>query len=84
MILEYTDILDDMRRHCFKAIVSTEHPASHYGIPVIVLEDGNILDLQSWINYRVVRCSKKENVLLRKAFSNFIAMMGGDNNANRS
>ena len=84
MILEYTDILDNMRKYRIKAIVTTEHPASHYGIPVIVLADGNILDLQSWIKYRVIRCSKTENVLLRKAFSNFIAMMGGDNNANRS
>jgi len=79
MVLEYTDILDNMRRHRVEAIVTTEHPASHYGTGVIVLENGNSLDLQSWtmLRYRVIQASEIESVLLRKVFENFVAMTGG-------
>lgn len=79
MILSYTDILGDRKTHRIKATVTTDHPASHYGIPVIVLEDGNSLDLQSWVllNYQVIRASKREQELLVRVFDNFNAMCGG-------
>ena len=78
MILSYTDLLGDKKRHRIKATVTTSHPASHYGIPVIVLDDGNALDLQSWmlLNYQIVRASKKEQEMLKRVFENFQAMMG--------
>ena len=78
MILEYTDILGDRKKHRVNAEVTTEHPASHYGIPVIVLDDGNALDLQSWVmlGYRVVKASPKEAEKLEKVFANFSAMAG--------
>lgn len=78
MILSYVDILGDRKRHRIKAEVTTDHPTSSYGIPVIVLEDGNALDLQSWVmmNYKVVKATKKEGSLLQKVFENFNAMMG--------
>ena len=79
MILAYTDILGDRKTHRIKATVTTDHPASHYDIPVIVLEDGNALDLQSWVllGYRVVRANKQEQEMLKRVFDNFNAMCGG-------
>jgi len=67
MILNYHD-LGETKRHRIKASITTDHPASHYGQPVIVLEDGGALDLMSWVGlgYRVVRASKKETAALMK------------------
>jgi len=61
MILSYHN-LGEKRRHRIKAKITTEHSASSYGQPVIVLEDGNVLDLFSWtaLGYRVIQASKKE------------------------
>jgi hypothetical protein len=61
MILSYHN-LGDLKRHRIKATVTTEHSASSYGQPVIVLEDGGALDLMSWVGlgYQVVKASKKE------------------------
>lgn len=53
---------NNQRRHRIKATITTEHSASHYGQPVIVLPDGAALDLISWValDYRVVKASNKE------------------------
>ena len=61
MILSYHDWGEE-KRHRVKAKITTEHPASSYGQPVIVLEDGNALDLFSWtaLGYQVIRAGKKE------------------------
>ena len=61
MILSYHD-LRDLKRHRIKARVTTDHSASSYGQPAIVLEDGGALDLMSWVGlgYQVVKASKKE------------------------
>ena len=61
MILSYHN-LGHLKRHRIKASVTTEHSASSYGQPVIVLEDGGALDLFSWVSlgYEVVKASKKE------------------------
>jgi hypothetical protein len=61
MILSYHD-LGEEKRHRIKAKVTTEHSASSYGQPVIVLEDGNALDLFSWVSlgYQVVKAGKRE------------------------
>jgi len=76
MILSYLDILGDNKRHKVEATVTTDHPASHYGIPVIVLEDGGTLDLQSWVllNYQVADATDEERRLLSKVFDNFKLM----------
>jgi hypothetical protein len=69
MILSYcNDILGDGKRHRVKAEITTDHPASHYGQPVIVLEDGDALDLPSWTlcQYSIVRATKRERELLQK------------------
>lgn len=78
MKLSYIDLFGDGKRHKIKAEITTEHPASSYGIPVIVLPDGGIVDLQSWIslNYSVEQISKKEEPLLKRVLENFSAMIG--------
>ena len=79
MILSYTDILGNRRRHEIKATITTNHPVSHYGMPVIVLEDNNVLDLQSWVmlGYQVEEATNKEKLLLSKVFENYNAMCVG-------
>jgi hypothetical protein len=61
MILSYHN-LGEEKRHRIKASITTEHSASSYGQPVIVLEDGGVLDLMSWVGcgYQVVKAFKKE------------------------
>ena len=71
MILSYKDIFNDgKRRTRVRATITTDHSASHYGQPVIVLEDGEAIDLFSWVamDYKVARASKGETALLRKIF----------------
>ena len=62
MILSYKDIFEPKARTRIKAEITTDHPTSSYGQPVIVLEDGGALDLMSWValDYRVVRATVKE------------------------
>lgn len=71
MILAYTDILGDGKTHRIKATITTDHSASSYGQPVIVLPDGGALDLSSWVmlNYRVVRATKAEQEQVEKMLS---------------
>ena len=67
MILSYHN-LGEEKRHRIKARITTDHSASSYGQPVIVLEDGGALDMVSWVGlgYHVVRVSKKEREALVK------------------
>lgn len=63
MILSYVDLFDKKRlQHRIKASVTTNHPASHYGQPVIILEDGKMLDSSTWTShrYRVLKANKRE------------------------
>jgi len=69
MRLSYKDLFDqEAGRTQVEAEITTQHPASSYGQPVIVLEDGGALDLMSWVtmDYRVERFAKKEEGLLRQ------------------
>ena len=69
MKLSYKDLFDqETGRTQVEAEITTQHPASSYGQPVIVLEDGGALDLMSWttMDYRVERFTKKEEGLLRQ------------------
>ena len=67
MILSYHN-LGEEKRHRIKASITTEHSASSYGQPVIVLGDGGALDLFSWVSlgYQVIQASKREMEGLRK------------------
>ena len=76
MILQYTDIFGGGKRQKITANVTTEHPASHYGQPVVVLQDGNLLDPMSWelMGYRLVSCTKAEAPIMAKWTLNLYAM----------
>lgn len=67
MILEYQDIFEGNEKQRVEAEVTTEHSASSYGQPVIVLDDGNAIDFVSWVmlGYRVVKATKEEREVLR-------------------
>jgi hypothetical protein len=51
--------------------VTTAHPASHYGQPVMVLPDGGAIDLMSWIlcGYQIERATKAERAKLHKVLA---------------
>ena len=69
MKLSYTDILGDHKRHTVNAKVTTNHSASSYGHPVIVLEsDNEALDLTSWmlLNYQIAEATPDEMELLKR------------------
>ena len=73
MHLSYRDILTDgqpIRR--IRADITTDHPASHYNQPVIVLDDGNALDYQSWIllGYSIDKINKSEQPLMEQWINN--------------
>lgn len=59
MILSYVDILGDGERHSIKATITTEHPNSSYGQPVLLLGDGKPLNAESWflMAYQVVKAT---------------------------
>lgn len=65
MTLSYRDILSGERKR-IRARITTKHPAVHYGLPVIVLPDGDALDYGSAIllDYRVEKATPKELALL--------------------
>ncbi len=67
MILSYQGLFNKKRTRV-KATITTQHSASSYGRPVIVLEDGGALDLMSWVgcNYQVEMATKKERVALQR------------------
>lgn len=66
MRLRYTDLTG--RAHTITARITTDHPASHYGIPVVVLPDGEALDYASaaMLSYEVIKASPKEMELLQQ------------------
>ena len=48
MIINYDVGIDEVKRITTTAIITYEHPSCRYGMPVVVLEDGSILDWMSW------------------------------------
>lgn len=66
MVVSYTDF--EGKTHRVKVKITTDHSASSYGQPVIVLPDGGALDLMSWVGlgYRVVKATDKERQGLNK------------------
>ena len=78
MILQYTDIFNGGKIKKIKAEITTYHPASSYGQPVLVLPDGQGLNAESWVllNYKIVKITKKETPMMDKWLKN-LNMMGG-------
>jgi hypothetical protein len=76
MILSYVDILGDGERHNIRATITTEHPNSSYGQPVLLLEDGKPLNAESWflMAYQVVNANHAEFEML-KQWINTIAFL---------
>jgi len=67
MILSYVDpFFGDGKRHRIKAAITTNHPASSYGQPVIVLADGGALSWETIVllKYEVVNINKREKEML--------------------
>ena len=67
MTLSYKGLLEQERTE-ISAEITTDHPASHYRQPVIVLQDGNVLDFQSaaMLDYRIEHMDENEAILLQK------------------
>ena len=67
MMLSYQDLFTGKRSR-IRAKITTNHPASSYGIPVIVLPDGDALDYSSaaLLDYQVERATQKELRLLEQ------------------
>jgi len=78
MILQYTDVFGEGKPRRIEAEITTDHPASSYGMPVVVLPDGHTLDAQSWVllNYQVISLSKNEEPMMIKWLTNLYAMLG--------
>lgn len=78
MILQYTDIFDGGKLCKIKAEITTDHPASSYGLPVIVLLDGGVLNAESWVmlGYKIVSVSQKEAPMMELWLKNLYAMLG--------
>jgi hypothetical protein len=58
MILSFRDLFKESKKRTrIKAEITTS-----YGQPVIVLPDGGLIDLLSWVSldYQVIRANKKE------------------------
>ena len=67
MTLSYRGLMSDKRTRV-KAKITTDHPASSYGLPVIILPDGDALDYSSaaLLDYQVERATQKELRLLEQ------------------
>jgi hypothetical protein len=70
MKLSYVDPQGKGERHTVEATITTEHPASSYGQPVIVMSDGGALDLASWamLGYQIVEATREERAQLARIF----------------
>jgi hypothetical protein len=69
MILTYAYLIDEKgESRRINAEITTNHPGSFHGQPIIVLEDGEPLDPASWITlgYKVVSADERELAALYK------------------
>jgi len=78
MILQYTDIFAAGKIKKIKGEITTEHCASSYGLPVVLLPDGGVLSAESWVmlGYKVVSLTQKEAPMMERWLKNLYAMMG--------
>lgn len=62
--LSFSNIIGDRRRQRMQATITTQHPSVRYNVPVILLEDGEPLDYQSWflLAYRVEDVDTREEL----------------------
>lgn len=83
MKLSYVDIFGDSERHTITATITTEHPNSSYGQPVLLLEDGEPLNAESWVlmAYQVVKATPEEFEMLKQWVGTIIFLLGIDESA---
>ena len=65
MIVSYVDLLGGRQRHQIEVEVTADHPASSYGIPVVVLPDGESLSIESWIPSTIKLRRPRQKSLMR-------------------
>lgn len=72
MILQFKDLEGKVGK--VKANITTEHSASSYGQPVVVLEDGNAIDAFSWIilKYKIIKANEEEQSLMENWMKNIV------------
>ncbi|MEN6508990.1 MAG: hypothetical protein ABFD63_09475, partial [Smithella sp.] len=78
MILQYTDVFEGGKERKIKGEITTEHSASSYGMPVIVLPDGGVLSAESWVmlGYKIIKITQAEVPVMEKWLKNLYAMYG--------
>ncbi|HAR34249.1 MAG TPA: hypothetical protein DCR95_09240 [Desulfobacter sp.] len=78
MILQYTDIFEGGKERKIKGELTTDHCASSYGLPVVLLPDGGVLSAESWVmlGYKIVSLTKKEEPMMERWLKNLYAMLG--------
>lgn len=83
MILSYIDILGDGERRNIKATITTEHPNSSYGQPVLLLGDGKPLTAESWVlmAYQVIKATPEEFEMLKQWVSMVMFLLQVDDSA---
>lgn len=71
MKFEYTDIFDGITR-TMKAEITTDSSQSSYGQPIIILDDGKALDLDSYIilEYKLKEATTKEKKMFNRWLNN--------------
>jgi len=77
MKLSYKNPIGNQVRQTINATITTDHPASSYGQPVILLEDGAPLGLTSWVllAYQVEEASGEEIEQLQQFITGHIARL---------
>lgn len=78
MILQYTDVFSGGKTRKIKAEITTEHCASSYGLPVVLLPDGAALSAESWVmlGYRVLSITREEVPAMEVWLKNLFAVVG--------
>lgn len=79
MELSYVDVLGDGKRHTINAKITTDHPLSSYGQPVLLV-DGQPLNAESWVlmAYKVVKATPRESEMLQQWVSQVMFFLGMD------
>jgi len=74
MIISYDEGIDQIKRITSKATITYEHQGARYGLPVVVLENGEVFDWMSWrlFECKVIEASDEE----MEALEDLIAGIG--------
>ncbi len=68
MKISYVPLDGQRRRKTCKATITCDHSASSYGIPVVVLKDGSVIDGFSWAlsGCKVISATPQELAALQR------------------